>query len=96
MFWVGRIDVSRKMSAKTTALNNLIQAFKRWPNDANRVYFSFKEFQSKKLQESLTGSHANLPSAEKLEQQAAATRLLTSDSNKRKVSWFILMFIYRF
>lgn len=83
------------MSAKTTALNNLIQAFKRWPNDTNRVYFSFKEFQGKKLQENLTGSHANLPSAEKLEQQAVATRLLTSDSNKRKVNCLLWYRVYK-
>ncbi|CAN6644117.1 hypothetical protein TRVA0_020S01310 [Trichomonascus vanleenenianus] len=72
------------MSAKSKALNNLVAAFKKWPSDSQRVYFSFKDYQIKRFEEALVGSQAQLPPAENLEAQAAATNLLTADANLRK------------
>jgi hypothetical protein len=74
------------LSTKLSSVRRIVQELRKWPEDSHKIYNSFREAQISRYEETLIGSPARLPSAEGIDKQAMATRLLFDEKNSCNVS----------
>lgn len=70
-------------NTKLTAVKRLVSELRKWPDDSQKIYASFRSNQIKRLDSALSeGTQSKLPSAENIEAQTTAAHLILEDKNR--------------